>query len=61
MSLTQELLAKNTVKLNSRIPEGSMEEKWDNYKADMKLVNPNNKRKFKVIRSEEHTSELQSH
>ena len=49
MSLTQELLAKNTVKLNSRIPEGSMEEKWDNYKADMKLVNPNNKRKFKVI------------
>ena len=49
MSLTQELLAKNTVQLNSRIPAGSMEEKWDNYKADMKLVNPNNKRKFKVI------------
>ncbi|NBU38978.1 MAG: FAD-binding protein, partial [Actinobacteria bacterium] len=26
-----------------------MSEKWDNYKSDMKLVNPNNKRKFKVI------------
>ena len=49
MSLTQDLLSKNSVQLNSKIPAGSMEEKWDNYKADMKLVNPNNKRKFKVI------------
>ena len=49
MSLTQDLLAKNTVQLNSKIPAGAMSEKWDNYKSDMKLVNPNNKRKFKVI------------
>ncbi len=35
--------------LESKIPAGPMADKWDNYKADMKLVNPNNKRKFKVI------------
>ena len=35
--------------LDSKIPAGPMADKWDNYKADMKLVNPNNKRKFKVI------------
>jgi succinate dehydrogenase / fumarate reductase, flavoprotein subunit len=36
-------------RLNSKIPDGAIEDKWDNYKSDMKLVNPNNKRKFKVI------------
>jgi len=35
--------------LNGKIPAGPIEEKWDNYKSDMKLVNPNNKRKFKII------------
>ena len=35
--------------LQSKVPEGAIADKWDNYKADMKLVNPNNKRKFKVI------------
>jgi len=35
--------------LQSKVPAGPMADKWDNYKADMKLVNPNNKRKFKVI------------
>ena len=35
--------------LNSKIPAGPIAEKWDTYKSDMKLVNPNNKRKFKVI------------
>lgn len=49
MGLTQDLLAQNHFTLNSKVPEGSVEEKWDNYKANMKLVNPNNKRKFKVI------------
>ena len=49
MSLTDELLAKNTVKIDSKIPEGPVADKWDNYKENMKLVNPNNKRKFKVI------------
>jgi succinate dehydrogenase / fumarate reductase flavoprotein subunit len=49
MTLTEELFAKNTVKLDSKIPEGPVADKWDNYKENMKLVNPNNKRKFKVI------------
>ena len=35
--------------LNAKVPEGALRDKWDNYKADAKLVNPNNKRKFKVI------------
>jgi succinate dehydrogenase / fumarate reductase flavoprotein subunit len=34
---------------NAKIPTGALHEKWDNYKADAKLVNPNNKRKFKII------------
>ena len=35
--------------LNAKVPEGALRDKWDNYKADAKLVNPNNKRKLKVI------------
>src|SRR5574344_2173325 len=35
--------------LNSRIPEGHLFEKWSNYKAQQKLVNPSNKRKLDVI------------
>ncbi len=35
--------------LNSRIPEGHLFEKWSNYKAHQKLVNPSNKRKLEVI------------
>ena len=35
--------------LDSKIPEGPIEEKWEKHKFDMKLVNPANKRKFKVI------------
>ncbi|MSZ56683.1 MAG: hypothetical protein F2594_05050, partial [Actinobacteria bacterium] len=49
MSLTDQLLAQNTVKLDSKIPAGPMADKWNSYKDNMKLVNPNNKRKFKVI------------
>ena len=37
------------ITLNSKIPAGPAADKWDNFKADMKLVNPNNKRKFKVL------------
>jgi succinate dehydrogenase / fumarate reductase flavoprotein subunit len=36
-------------KLASKAPDGVLADKWDNYKANAKLVNPNNKRKFKVI------------
>ena len=35
--------------IDSRIPEGSLSEKWTNYKAHQKLVNPANKRKLDVI------------
>ena len=35
--------------LDSKIPEGPMADKWENFKANEKLVNPANKRKFKVI------------
>ena len=35
--------------LNSKVPSGPLADKWDNFKANAKLVNPNNKRKFKVI------------
>ena len=35
--------------IDSRIPEGSLSEKWTNYKAHQKLINPANKRKLDVI------------
>ena len=35
--------------LNSRVPEGAIETLWDKHRFNMKLVNPANKRKFKVI------------
>jgi succinate dehydrogenase / fumarate reductase flavoprotein subunit len=38
-----------SIELHSKAPAGPIEDKWDTYKSDMKLVNPNNKRKFKVI------------
>ncbi|MEI7596635.1 MAG: fumarate reductase/succinate dehydrogenase flavoprotein subunit [Bacteroidota bacterium] len=36
-------------KLNSNIPAGSISEKWTNHKANVKLVNPANKRKLDII------------
>jgi len=36
-------------KLNARIPEGPLAQKWTNYKDHQKLVNPANKRKLDVI------------
>ena len=35
--------------LNSKIPDGPIEKKWDSHKFNMKLVNPANKRKYHVI------------
>ncbi|TGK37454.1 fumarate reductase/succinate dehydrogenase flavoprotein subunit [Leptospira gomenensis] len=35
--------------LDSKIPNGPIEKKWSNHKADIKLVNPANKRKFDII------------
>ncbi|MBP4137122.1 fumarate reductase/succinate dehydrogenase flavoprotein subunit [Flavobacterium geliluteum] len=35
--------------IDSKIPEGSLETKWDNYKATAKLVNPANRTKLNII------------
>jgi len=35
--------------IDSKIPEGSVSEKWTNFKAHQKLVNPANKRKLDII------------
>jgi succinate dehydrogenase / fumarate reductase flavoprotein subunit len=35
--------------IDAKIPEGPLAEKWTNYKAHQKLVNPANKRKLDVI------------
>jgi len=37
------------MKLDSKIPEGPLAEKWTNYKANQNLVNPANKRKFDIL------------
>ncbi|KXK34989.1 MAG: Fumarate reductase flavoprotein subunit [Chlorobi bacterium] len=37
------------MELNSKVPTGPIEQQWDKHKADSKLVNPANKRKFRVI------------
>ncbi len=37
------------MKLDSKIPEGPLAEKWTNYKAHQHLVNPANKRKIDII------------
>ncbi|MFM2071120.1 MAG: succinate dehydrogenase flavoprotein subunit [Actinomycetota bacterium] len=36
-------------RLQSKSPQAAVPEMWETFKSDMKLVNPNNKRKFKVI------------
>jgi succinate dehydrogenase / fumarate reductase flavoprotein subunit len=36
-------------KLDSKIPAGPLADKWRKHKADIKLVNPANKRKYEVI------------
>ncbi|KFF03842.1 fumarate reductase/succinate dehydrogenase flavoprotein subunit [Chryseobacterium luteum] len=35
--------------LNSKIPQGPLEQKWDNYKKKAKLVNPANRKKLDII------------
>jgi succinate dehydrogenase / fumarate reductase flavoprotein subunit len=37
------------IKLESKSPEGPLEQKWANYKNSQKLVNPANKRKLEII------------
>ena len=35
--------------MDSKIPHGEMDKKWEDYKGHVKLVNPSNKRKLEVI------------
>ena len=37
------------IKLDSKIPSGPLKDKWDNHRFEMKLVNPANKRKYKIL------------
>jgi len=36
-------------KLNSKIPDGPLEKKWENHIFKTKLINPANKRKFRIL------------
>jgi succinate dehydrogenase / fumarate reductase flavoprotein subunit len=38
-----------SLKLDAKIPDGPLADKWDLFKESEKLVNPANKRKFKII------------
>src|SRR5512136_3218180 len=37
------------MKLDSKVPGGALEGKWDRHRFELKLVNPANKRKFEII------------
>src|SRR5688500_14307810 len=37
------------MKLDTKIPEGPLAEKWSKHKFNLKLVNPANKRRFQII------------
>ena len=37
------------MELKSNCPTGPIAEQWDNYRFDLKLVNPTNKRKYNII------------
>src|SRR5689334_22182207 len=37
------------MQLNARIPEGPLAQKWDRALGELKLVNPANKRKYRVL------------
>jgi len=37
------------MRLDSKVPDGPLSEKWNKHKFELKLVNPANKRKFKII------------
>ena len=37
------------ITLDAKVPVGPIEAKWDNHRFSVKLVNPNNRRRFKII------------
>ena len=49
MAKKEQSTAVDATKIEARIPEGPLAEKWSNYKAHQKLVNPANKRRLDVI------------
>ncbi|HJV76967.1 MAG TPA: fumarate reductase/succinate dehydrogenase flavoprotein subunit [Paludibacter sp.] len=49
MAKNEESTSVETTKIDARIPAGPLAEKWSNYKATQKLVNPSNKRRLDVI------------
>ena len=38
-----------TKEIHAKIPEGDLKDKWSNYKANAKLVSPNNRKKLDII------------
>ncbi|WP_185872109.1 fumarate reductase/succinate dehydrogenase flavoprotein subunit [Blattabacterium cuenoti] len=42
-------MIKNSLKLNSKIPEGTISKKWENHKSYLKLVSPNNRSNIEII------------
>jgi len=38
-----------SMKLDAKIPQGPLADKWENHKAHLQLVNPANKRKFHIL------------
>ena len=42
-------LEKNILQIDAKIPAGDLADKWTNYKATQKLINPANKRRLDVI------------
>ena len=49
MSITAEPPTTTSTTPPDKVPTGLLADKWDNFIADSKLVNPNNKRKFKIL------------
>ncbi|MDX9920625.1 MAG: fumarate reductase/succinate dehydrogenase flavoprotein subunit [Paludibacter sp.] len=49
MAKKQDATSVEEIKIDAKIPAGPLAEKWSNYKAHQKLVNPANKRKLDVI------------
>ena len=38
-----------SITLDSRIPSGPLEQKWEKHKFESKLINPANRRKYEII------------
>jgi len=49
MAKKEESTPVDATKIDARIPAGPLAEKWNNYKAHQKLVNPSNKRRLDII------------